>query len=497
MSKVVRSAFAWNIGGFAVQVVSLLVQLVIVSRLLTQEEYGIYLVSRSYLGILKSIPNSGAMYALASLPRLRNIHFRMMSGVISLAGLIQAILALTGCGIAYLMLGPNPLVIAIALLSFTCLFEGQQLTSESLMMRRLDYKPVVIADGFAFLASLATILALSSTITSFHLLTIAAYSESITRLIALKIPTWQETKIWLPKWRVIRKVWNHSIKLTFSRLLSLVATQGDKIIIGGALGSGAAGSYGRGQQMIGAPITAYGRVVNKVLMPAAANQKVSGVSLSWVTSAALTLSVRFGIFAGVAMWVLGQPVVDILLGPGWEETAVVLQITGLLIVFRFLFKALDSVVVGQRLVKPSIIGQAIQGGSSLAALFIGVQFGLAGACWAVSLAQFLSALYYIYAVLHHKMITRSELLASLGKSVLEAALLSVPVFGAYWALEAAEAGTWVKLAVLSLVLAAWGGYVALSLKRSGLGKKKKKNKDPETAEETRAAIPPEPMDLDG
>lgn len=100
MSKVVRSAFAWNIGGFAVQMLSLLVQMVIVSRLLTKEEFGIYLLSRSYLGILKSLPNSGAMYALASLPRLRNIHFRMMSGVISLAGLVQTVLALAGCGIA-------------------------------------------------------------------------------------------------------------------------------------------------------------------------------------------------------------------------------------------------------------------------------------------------------------------------------------------------------------------------------------------------------------
>lgn len=496
MSKVVRSAFAWNIGGFAVQMLSLLVQMVIVSRLLTKEEFGIYLLSRSYLGILKSLPNSGAMYALASLPRLRNIHFRMMSGVISLAGLVQTVLALAGCGIAYYFLGPNPLVAAIALLSFTCLFEGQQLTSESLMMRRLDYRPVVVADGASFLASLITILALSPVISSFHLLTIAAYSESITRLIALKIPTWNETKIWLPKWRIIRKVWNHSIKLTLSRLLSLVATQGDKIIIGGALGAGDAGNYGRGQQMIAAPITAYGRVVNKVLMPAAANEKLSGVSLSWVTSAALTLSVRFGIFAGVAMWVLGQPVVDVLLGPGWGDVAIVLQITGLLIVFRFLFKALDSVVVGQRLVKPSIIGQAIQGGSSLVALFIGVQFGLAGACWAVSLAQFLSALYYIYAVLKHKMITVPEMLASLGKSTLEAGLLSLPVFGAYWLLESAQAGTWVKIIVLSLLLAAWGGYVVLSLKKSGLGKKKKKNSKEEEAEE-RASMPPEPMDLDG
>ncbi|UOX39764.1 hypothetical protein [Planktothrix phage Pag-JY44] len=497
MSKVVRSAFIWNIGGFAVQVISLLAQTVIVSRLLTPEEVGIYFVSRSFLGILKSIPNSGAMYALASLPRLRNIHFRMMSGVISLAGLIQACVALLGCGVAYLWLGPNPMVIAIALLSFTCLFEGQQLTSESLMMRRLDYRPIVTADAVSFAASITTILALSPFINSFLLLTIAAYSESIARLIALKVPTWHETKLWIPKWRIIRKTLNHSFKITLSRLLSLVATQGDKIIVGGALGAGAAGNYGRGQNLINAPLTAYGRVVNKVLMPAAANEKLSGVSLSWVTSAALTLSVRFGIFAGVAMWVLGRPVVDVLLGPGWGDVAIVLQITGLLIVFRFLFKALDSVVVGQRLVKPSIIGQAIQGGSSLVALFVGVQFGLAGACWAVSLAQFLSALYYIYAVLKHKMITVPEMLASLGKSTLEAGLLSLPVFGAYWLLESAQAGTWVKIIVLGLLLAAWGGYVVLSLKKSGLGKKKKKKDSKEEESEERAALPPEPMDLDG
>lgn len=497
MSKPLRSAFLWNVGGFGVQILSLLAQVVIVSRILSEKDVGLFFLSRSILGIIKAIPNSGALYALASLPKLRNVHFQMMSGIISMAGFIQAVVVLAGCAIFARFQGFTPEVLAVALLSFTCLFEGQQLTSESLLMRRLDYRPIVVADGLAFTASIITIVSFYSFIPGFQLLTLAAYVESLVRLAALKIPTWQETKIRFPRLRIVGATLKHSFGLTFSRMFSLVANQGDKIIVGSALGASTLAHYGRGQQLINAPITAYGRVVNKVLIPAAANEKVSGVSLSWISSTALTLSVRFGIFAGVGLWVLGKPVVEVLLGPGWDDTAIVLQITGLLIVFRFLFKALDSVIVGRRLVKESIIGQSMQGLTSVAALLVGVQFGLAGACWAVSFAQFISAMYYVYVVLRHKMLTPSEMASSLRSSLVEAGLLAVPAFGVYWMLESANASTLVKILVLGFTMGLWGVYVLRSLKKSGLNKKKKKA-DPQAEEEAeRAALPTEPLDLDG
>lgn len=466
MSKVMRSAFLWNVGGYAIQMLSLLAQVVIVSRILNSTEVGVFGVSRGILAIVKAIPNSGAIYALASLPRLRPIHFRMMSGLMSMAGLAQAAVVIIGCGVSWMVQGPTPVAVALATLSLTCLFEGQQLTSESLLMRRLNYQPIVAADGLSFVASIGTVLAFRHTIPGFHLLTLAAYFEAIVRLIALKYPTWHETKMWWPRMRVLKGTLIHTGKLMSSNLLNIIASNGDRAIVAFALGEGSAGFYWRGQQLINAPITAYGRVVNKVLMPAAAHQKTAGVTLEWVVDLALNTSIRMGLFAGVGLWVLGEPVIEIVLGRKWLETATVLQITGLLIVFRFMFKALDSIVVGQLLARVSLVGKGIQAVTTIAALFVGAPFGLAGACWAVSAAQFITAAYYIWAMVKNGLTSYAQVIKVAGAAFAEAAVLSVPIFTAWWLLENSTASVWVKMGALGVLMAAWGVLVFMRVKKA-------------------------------
>jgi H+/Cl- antiporter ClcA len=106
-------------------------------------------------------------------------------------------------------------------------------------------------------------------------------------------------------------------------------------------------------------------------------------------------------------------------------------------------------------------------------------------------------MYYVYVVLRHKMLTPSEMASSLRSSLVEAGLLAVPAFGVYWMLESANASTLVKILVLGFTMGLWGVYVLRSLKKSGLNKKKKKA-DPQAEEEAeRAALPTEPLDLDG
>lgn len=464
MSKVMRRAFLWNVGGYAIQILSLLAQVIIVSRILNPAEVGVFGASRGILAIIKAIPNSGAIYTLASFPRLRTIHFRMMSGLMSLAGAAQVVVVLLGCLAAWKIQGPTSMVIALATLSLTCLIEGQQLTSEALLMRRLDYRPIIIADGLSFVTSIAVILLLHKNIPSFHLLTVSAYVEASVRLIALKLPTWRETFLQWPRYRLLKGAWAHSLKLMTANLFYIISSNGDRALVGGLLGDGSAGFYWRGQQLINAPVTAYGRVVNKVLMPAAANSKTAGVSLEWVIDLALNTSIRMGLFAGVGLWVLGRPVIEVVLGKSWVETAIVLQITGLLIVFRFMYKALDSIIVGQLLAKASIIGSAILASSTICFLAIGARYGLQGACWGISSAQFVTSAYYLWAMPHHKLTTFSHIAKTAGVALAEAAVLAVPVFTLWWWLESIQANSWIKIAALGALMAAWGALVFLKVK---------------------------------
>lgn len=445
---------------------SLLVQVIVVSRMLGDVAVGIYAVSRSYMALIKATPNAGIMPTLVSYPRLRPIHFRMMSGFAWMAGSTQVIVALLGCLAFSLVYGPSPTIVAVALLSGAALFEGQQAPSEAFLMRKLDYRPIITADALALAANLTVIFSLNKVIDGFAILTTATYAEAITRFVALKIPTWNETKSWWPRMKILRKVLIYVLKIMVSNIFSIISMQADKIIVNGFIGPAASAHFWRSQNLINVPITAYGRVVNRVLMPAIAHQKTSGVSSEGLVNLALSTSTRIGLLSGVALYTLSDALVSILLGPGWGGTASILQVTGALVVFRFTFKALDSLIVGKLHANTTIAGQAVLCCCTLLFMLIGVmQGGLVGAAWGLALAQAAAASFHLVAVLRHGMIRPAELVKTLTLATVESAVLSIPIFAAWWGLIQYKAPHRLHLLVLLPLLAGWTAFSMLQMKR--------------------------------
>jgi O-antigen/teichoic acid export membrane protein len=466
MSRLIKNAVAWNLLGHAIQTANMLVQAAIVSRLFSPAEVGIFAVAKTVQSFVRATPSSGILYSLATLPRLRKIHFQMISGFMPVIGVMQFLVIFFAADIAGWMIGPSPIITILPCLAGLCIIESFQLPGEAAKLRLIDHRQLVLVDlaivgpsliglGISFYMGLGI-----------YSLVVAAYCESITKALFYYIVIWGRTSPIWPRLQFIGPVLAHGLKLTFSTLLLLASTQGDRLLIGLLHGPAAAAGFWRTNQIINLPLALYSRITYRVLTSASSDEARSGLKPEWIAKVGLHLSLRLGAVLGLVLALFSASITDVLLGSMWQSAAGVMALLAPFVCFKFLSRSLDPLMLGGRHAKSSITGQLILAGGIFAGLLLAAPAGVFWACLIVGMAHSASGIFYVGACLKKSLLTLNDIASSIKQTLTDALLFGLPALGIFALSRSLAAPAVIQLAAAILIIVIWGGSVLMSARKT-------------------------------
>lgn len=176
--------------------------------------------------------------------------------------------------------------------------------------------------------------------------------------------------------------------LSFSTLFSVsaAATQGDNLVVATILGNAPLGLYSRAYRLMALPANALGDTVDTVLFPVILKSRNDVAAIVQGVGMATRLISRVILPIGATSVVIGPAIVGILLGPQWTDAGPAFQILATAMYFRIAGKPLAATLRGlghQGLLTGIVGANAV---TIVVAAIVGSRWGINGVAAGVSAA---------------------------------------------------------------------------------------------------------------
>jgi O-antigen/teichoic acid export membrane protein len=447
---VVRGAGLAGLGHFLAQGLNLAAYLAI-ARLVTPDEYGVYVTGSLLTGIGVSLSGGGLQAAV--IQRRERLEEAASTAVASslAAGVALGLLALAVAPLVSLFFHNAQAGAISAALSGWALLRCAAIVPNALMQRRFSFARRLIVDPAGILAfGIVSIIATAGGMGAWGLV-VGTYASAALQLAL----AWGLAR-WLPTPRLISyRTWLELVRfarhLFAAELLRRISLELPGAVVGRYIGADALGQYRYGDRFGTQPQSAVTNVAAYVLLPAFARIAADPERLRRAFLRALGWIALIAVPAGFILLPLGEPLAVALLGEPWREAGDVMTgffaFTGASALTQIAVEAFK--VVGRPELLPRIRG--LSAAATAAGVAAGLPLGPAGVAFGVSAAAVVVAGYA--AALASRIV--GVPIRAIGDKVwppVAAALVMVGAVTAFdrVALPAPSGGAWPALAFLAV-----------------------------------------------
>ena len=363
-----------------------LVSLVVLARLLSPEDFGVYaavLIVVRFSGVFGGL---GVAPAIVQRPMLETRHLRVgftLSILFSLS--VAALVWVIAPALAQLLHLPG-LTHFVRAASFVFVFQGIAMVAQASAQRELRFRWLAAVDAGAFTVGFV-IVGPSLALLEFGTwaLIAALLTQDAVRMVVLLASRPHPKRPMLER-RAVADLLYFGTGFTLAKICNYLASQTDRLVVGRWMGTGSLGVYTLISQLMNTPSVIFGNVLDRVLFPTMAlvQSEPARLARAYRTGAAACGLVMLP--AGVMLAALAPEVVHIMLGRGWADGVVPLQILAAGMLFRTSNKLSDSVARATGAVYRRAWRQAVYCCAVAVGAFVGKFWGLPGVAAGVLLA---------------------------------------------------------------------------------------------------------------
>lgn len=367
---------------------------IILARLLTPQEFGVYAVALTIQSILITIADLGLSADL-----VRTNDPERIAPTVAILGLLSSgtITAITVVASPFLaqLLGSPEAAPAIAILAFTLLLAGVSLVPYSMMLRRFQQKELFLIGVADFIVSTSVTLGLVAG--GFGVLGLAIgrvaaqLIASILQFFFARVrPRFSVDR------RIVAQVLSFGLPVATANLLAWSLINIDNIVLVRIAGATALGYYVLAFNVSSWPMSALSQSIRAISLPVFSRSADAGDALSRV----LAIGWAAALPAGAVLAVLSTQVIGVLYGDNWLPSAPVLAALGLFGSLRVVFDVFTAFLYAKGVTKPVLWIQVVW----LIVLTVGMvlatgSFGIFGAGWVHVLVAVVVVLpAYLYAL---------------------------------------------------------------------------------------------------
>lgn len=320
------------------------VALVVLARLLTPDDFGLYAAALVIVKFSVIFQNLGVAPAIVQRPQLEERHVRVgftLSLVLSVA--IGALIWGTAPLIAHALRLPglSPIVRATSLIF---LFLGASTVALAVAQRALRFRWLAALDAATFAVGFVLagpILALLGF--GVWALVGALIVQHLVRMVVLLIGQPHPKRLTLDR-ATMGELLYYGGGFTIARIFNYLASQVDKLVVGRWLGADALGIYALASQLMTAPSVIVGQILDRVLFPTMALVQAEPARLARAFRRSIAGCALLVLPASVVVAILVPELVQVLLGPAWARVVGPFQILAFGMLFRTSYKLSDSLV---------------------------------------------------------------------------------------------------------------------------------------------------------
>ena len=452
----VRRALAWSTVNNIVLRLGNLAVGILLARLLSPAEFGVFAVAMTALAIVMALADLGM-----SADIVRHGVQGRAGTVTTLSMATSALLTLGMClaaGPVADAMGSPQAAPVVRVMSLTLLLSGLSVVPYAIMQREYRQSAQMGLDSTSFvLGTLVTVVLV--------FFGMGAMALALSRVVAQGVVT--VLQFVLTRTRpvfgfdrgVARQLLLFGVPLAAANVLSWVVMNVGHLTVGTVAGTVMLGLYTLAFNISTWPMSALGMAIRVVALPAfAGTENASRRADGFLAAAALTWSVA--LLVGVGLSALAHVVVPLLYGSRWSPAALALAGLAFFGALRVLFDLIATFLVAVGASRPVLIVQAVWLAVLIPAVYVGQrEYGLAGAGWAhvAACALVVLPLYAVFLRAH-----RVPLRAFAGRLAIPALMALPAVLAGRWAVGAVSgtplqllAGGGVAAAVYVLPLVPW------------------------------------------
>lgn len=316
--------------------------LAVLGRLLSPEDFGLVAVALVVVNIVTILSEVGVGPAIVQREALGETDIRTaFTMAITLSLAFTALLWLLAPLIAS-ALNANSLTPILRVISVTFVLRAASTVSESLLLRTMQYRALTLISlgayifGYALVGILLAAMGAGAWALVFAQLAQVAFSTTFLMLVQ------PHSRRLAVKWESLQGYFGFGSAYTVGRIFSTIAAEADKAIIGRYLGAEALGFYTRSFQLGAMPASLLGQILDRLLFPRMARLQQEPFAMRRAYYASTELVGLILLPLGIYMYLLSPELVAIILGRGWTESVLPMQVLSAGMLFRGGYRLADS-----------------------------------------------------------------------------------------------------------------------------------------------------------
>lgn len=442
----------------------LLVSTVVLARLLSPEDFGLYAMVAALIGISETLRDLGLSSAAVRRPDLTRAQgsnlFWINVGTGAACWIVVSLAAVPISG----LFGEDRLVSMIRLVAPVFLLNGIATQFKAEINRSLRFTALAVCELVPQLVALGVAIVLAfADRGAWALIGQQIVTAVLALALAVSLARWRPG---LPTRRVgTRSLLSFGLGVAGTQLIGTVTRNIDNILIGWAWGPTSLGLYNRGYQLLMAPLNQIAVPMTRVALPilARVHARDDGtfpdvLRRAQLVGAYLTASL-YCVAAGVA-----APLVDVALGGQWSEVVPIFQVLAFGGVFRAILQVSYWAYLASGRSHTQLRVYATFQPVIILSMIVGLRWGAIGVAWGHSIGY---ALYWAISLVmleRNLGIPARPLIASPARAV---ACVGVPAGAAAWLASEAVAQPVGSLAAGLVAAALTVGVAALAIRPVG------------------------------
>lgn len=375
----------WSSAGVATQALGQFVVLAVLARALAPSDFGVATASLILVGLARLATTEGVVGpAVTQRRELKDEHVHAAFLLSVATGCVATTVTWFLAPAAAAFFDMPSLVQVVRALALTLILQSFAAVPLALLLRTLRFKAVAVVDAGSFVLGFALIGCLLAVAGAGVWALVWAYVGQAVLQTALLVMMRRHAVRWRAPWWAVRDLLVFGSGHTLARYLNYVALQGDFVVVGRYLSDAALGVYGRAYQLAAAPAVLVGGVLDKVLFPTLSARQGDPDRVARDYLRAVNLSVCLTAPLGVLLVILAPELVPFVLGPGWSDVVLPLQVVALTLTFRTGYKVGDSLAKAKGAVFPRAARQAIYAVAVVGGAYAARPWGVPGVAVAVA-----------------------------------------------------------------------------------------------------------------
>ncbi len=382
-----RRGVSWTSASVAGVAVLQLVQIALAARFLSREDFGVVALVSVVLAVATAIAELGLANAVVHRQRAGRAELSSLFWLGTCAGLLLAGL-LAACGGVAAALWPEPsLAHWLPWTAPPLVAAGVGQVHVALLRRELRFRALACIELAAAASGVACVAWLAPRgHGAAALLAAVGVAAGVRALLALGVglPLLRPALRLAP--REVEPFLRFGVYQLGERLVNVLSWNLDRLVLAAALGAEALGVYHLAHQLVIRPFWLLASTSQQVAVPLLARLQHDRAALerAYLTVVRLLAYAALPLYVGA--FVVAEPLVELLYGPGWGDVARLFALLWPLGVFYAVGNPVGALIVATGRVRLGLRWNVFAAGVQLAAVIAGVTWGAAGVATALVVA---------------------------------------------------------------------------------------------------------------